>query len=421
MVWLDAAVAVAASLLELGSILVILSTFADKRKTGHVMKQVLPCMIVMACMVAINFYHASQFLLLVCYGMIILNSFWYYHFSVPEGICYCVLGVILVSMLELILYVPVYLMWGGTSLWQYIPVMIGILIFAVCWYVRRRRILFPLRNFGWLKETNGCVVITVIGGVVFLTIVLFKSNAGLSFMEGVYFLLAVMAIMFALFRISIYRYEMKVRKEYSEAYKLLLELIRSRQHKFMNQIDAIYSLFEVYDNYDDLVREQTRELKNLEHYMMPNQILVLERPLVIGHVYQKTCEAMDNGIDLQLDLTGSLHGLGIPDVMLIEIIGNLLDNAMEEVLLRGKEETVYLSVYQQDNDLCIDVSNEHEKIPQHVCRQFFESGYSSKGNNRGIGLYYVKKIVKKYRGNIDAGNELKNGRNCFCVRVSFPV
>ena len=132
MVWLDAAVAVAASLLELGSILVILSTFADKRKTGHVMKQVLPCMIVMACMVAINFYHASQFLLLVCYGMIILNSFWYYHFSVPEGICYCVLGVILVSMLELILYVPVYLMWGGTSLWQYIPVMIGILIFAVC-------------------------------------------------------------------------------------------------------------------------------------------------------------------------------------------------------------------------------------------------------------------------------------------------
>lgn len=421
MVWLDAAVAVAASLLELCSILVILSAFADKRKTGHVMKQVLPCMIVMACMVAINFFQVSEFLLLVCYGMIILNSFWYYHFSVPEGIFYCVLGVILASMLEMLIYVPVYLIWGGSSLWQYIPVMIGLLTLAVCCYLRRRGILNPLKRFSWLRENNGLTVIAVIGGVVFLTIVLFKSGAGLNFMEGAYFILAVLAILSALYKISIYRYEMKVRKEYSEAYTALLDLIRSRQHKFMNQIGAIYSLFEVYDNYDDLVREQARELKNLQHYMMPNRILVLERPLVIGHVYQKTCEAMDQGIDLQLNLVSSLLGLEIPDVMLIEIIGNLLDNAMEEVLLRKKDETVYLSIYQQDTCLCIHVSNEHQKIPQSAYMKFFENGYSSKGNDRGIGLHYVKKIVKKYRGSIDAGNESRNGRNCFYIRVRFPV
>lgn len=94
MVWIDASVAVVASLFELGSVLVILSSFADKRKTGHFVDQVLPCMIVMGCMVAINFFQASEFLLLVCYGMIILNTFWYYHFSIPEGVCYCVLGVI---------------------------------------------------------------------------------------------------------------------------------------------------------------------------------------------------------------------------------------------------------------------------------------------------------------------------------------
>ncbi len=47
MVWIDASVAVVASLFELGSVLVILSSFADKRKTGHFVDQVLPCMIVM--------------------------------------------------------------------------------------------------------------------------------------------------------------------------------------------------------------------------------------------------------------------------------------------------------------------------------------------------------------------------------------
>lgn len=421
MVWIDASVAVVASLFELGSVLVILSSFADKRKTGHFVDQVLPCMIVMGCMVAINFFQASEFLLLVCYGMIILNTFWYYHFSIPEGVCYCVLGVILASMLEMILYVPVYLICGGSWFGQCIPVMIGILTFALCLWIRRRGVLLPLRNFSWIKENNGCIVIAVIGGIVFLTILLFKSGAGLSFMEVAYFILAVLAVLFAVYKISIYRYEIKVRKEYAEAYAKMLDLIRSRQHKFMNQIDAIYSLFEVYDNYDDLVREQARELKVLEHYMMPNRILVLERPLIIGHVYQKTCEAMDHGIDLQLNLTCSLQDLQIPDVMLIDIIGNVLDNAMDEVLLRKKDETVYLSIFEKESYICIHVSNEHEKIPHAVYMEFFEDGYSTKGSDRGIGLTYVKKIVKRFKGNLDVCNEMKNGRNCFSVKISFPV
>lgn len=421
MVWLDAAAAVVASLFELGSVLVILSSFADKRKTGHFMKQVLPCLIIMGCMVAINFFQASEFLLLVCYGMIILNTFWYYHFSVPEGVCYCLLGVILASMLEMILYVPVYLICGRSWLWQFIPVMIGVLTLAVCWLIRRRRLLLPLKNFSWFKENNGGVAIAVIGGIVFLTILLFKSGAGLNFMEGAYFILAVLAVLFAVYKISIYRYELKVKKEYAEAYSKMLDLVRSRQHKFMNQIDAIYSLFEVYDNYDDLVREQARELKNLQHYMMPNRILVLERPLIIGHVYQKTCEAMDRGIDLQLHLTCGLQDLEIPDVMLIEVIGNVLDNAMEEVLLRKKDETVYLSIFKKETHICIHVSNEHEKIPYSVYKEFFVDGYSSKGSDRGIGLSYVKKIVKRYKGSIDIGNEMKNGRNCFYVKINFPI
>lgn len=68
MVWIDASVAVVASLFELGSVLVILSSFADKRKTGHFVDQVLPCMIVMGCMVAINFFRQVNFYCLSVMG-----------------------------------------------------------------------------------------------------------------------------------------------------------------------------------------------------------------------------------------------------------------------------------------------------------------------------------------------------------------
>lgn len=239
--------------------------------------------------------------------------------------------------------------------------------------------------------------------------------------EGFFLLMAVLAVVCAAYKISVYYYEWKVRKEYSEAYKNMIDMIRNRQHKFMNQLNAVYLLFELYDNYEDLVREQAKELKSLKEYMMPNRLLVLERPLMITHVYQKMCEAMDKGIDLQINLSCSMQEVGVPDVFLIEIIGNVLDNAMDEVVMRGQDEVVYLFIFRDQGRVYIHICNEHEKIPYAVYKNFFRRGYSSKGENRGLGLPYVKRIVDKYRGSIEIGNEEIQGKNCFCVKISFPT
>ena len=152
---------------------------------------------------------------------------------------------------------------------------------------------------------------------------------------------------------------------------------------------------------------------------MPNKILILERPLVITHIYNKLCEAKEKNIDVTTEFSCSLNDISIPDILFVEIIGNLLDNAIEEVEKDVKREKVIFSILENQDEVCISVSNEHIKIPYEQYGQFFAEGYSTKGESRGIGLPYVKKIVENYSGRIDIGNVELDGRNYFTIRIYF--
>ena len=47
----------------------------------------------------------------------------------------------------------------------------------------------------------------------------------------------------------------------------------------------------------------------------------------------------------------------------------------------------------KNNILGLNINNED-------LEKFFKKGFSSKGDNRGYGLYNVKKIINKYNGSI---------------------
>lgn len=211
----------------------------------------------------------------------------------------------------------------------------------------------------------------------------------------------------------------KMLKGYFSVYGEAIQEIQERQHKFTNQLNAIYSLCLLYDNYDDLVQKMQEELDNLKKYTMPAKLLILENPIIVSHVYQKMCEANKSNIELKMNFSCGLDTIDIPEIYMVEIIGNLLDNAMDEVKSRRLGEKVYFVVFQSEEGICIQVCNEHEKIPYSKYKEFFKRGYSSKGKGHGVGLAYVKKIVHKYRGDIEVGNIVMNNQNCFSVKIIF--
>ena len=248
---------------------------------------------------------------------------------------------------------------------------------------------------------------------------LIKFGNGLSWGEGVYLPIALFMFLVFIYKISAYQMEIDYHKRYANKYGEVITELRERQHKFINQLDSIYALCRVYDNYDELVRHQTEELDSLRKYLMPGKLLILERPLVVAHIYTKLCEAEEKQIDIHTDFSCSLEPMDVPDIFLIEILGNLLDNAIDEVTARKKQEKIRIAITDNGEEICLSIANEHDKIPYDKYSRFFQEGYSEKGNNRGVGLPYVKKIVDKFHGRIEVGNIIYRLENYFIVRVYF--
>ena len=76
-------------------------------------------------------------------------------------------------------------------------------------------------------------------------------------------------------------------KDYAAQYSEVLAQIRGQQHKFSNQIDVIYAMHNLYTDYDELVKKQQEQAGVLRRAMIPNDVVVLNNPIVIVHLYQK--------------------------------------------------------------------------------------------------------------------------------------
>lgn len=218
-----------------------------------------------------------------------------------------------------------------------------------------------------------------------------------------------------------FRMELRKYRKSLKQYEGLISEIRERQHNFADQLDAIYAMFVLYQDYDTLVKRQQIELNHLRQYLQPADLLVLGCPLVIAHLHHKMNEAERRKIPVKTVLNCGIQDLKIPDIFLVEIIGNLWDNAVEETENMQEGGQIILKVRKTGKEIGLSVANRHEFIPYEEYCRFFQKGYSTKGAGRGIGLTYVKKIVKRYHGRIELGNIKENYAPYFQVSVYFST
>lgn len=344
-----------------------------------------------------------------------------YEMQFVEAVIYTLLGILIVSALELMVYIPCNIVCGlvGSSL--DFSILVVSITLGICCILKKAK--FMLLGKFWIKNlkkhTNKYILLIAVSIAFGSVVNMVNFDKGMVFEEGLYLSLLAFIFLIMIYKISKEQTELELRRENEKQYDVLISEIRARQHKFTNQLNSIYSLHKLYDNYDELVEHQMVEMERLNQYEMPNKILILERPLVIAHIYNKLCEAKEKNIDVKTEFLCSLNDVCIPDILFVEIIGNLLDNAIEEVEKDAKEEKVFFSISENQNEVHISVSNEHAKIPYEQYKIFFTEGYSTKGENRGIGLAYVKRIVEKYSGCIDIGNVEWNGRNFFTIHIHF--
>ena len=127
--------------------------------------------------------------------------------------------------------------------------------------------------------------------------------------------------------------------------------------------------------------------------------------MIGGLLIGKFNHAQELKITFEIDHESSFSDIPaqIDRNMLVTIIGNLVDNAMEAVLAGGDQTEPYVKLFLTDlgEDLIIECEDRGVGIPEETSMAVFEKGFSTKeGEHRGIGLALVQHAVGKLSGYI---------------------
>lgn len=204
-------------------------------------------------------------------------------------------------------------------------------------------------------------------------------------------------------------YELRMHKLYGDAFEGMMENIRIRQHDFKNQLAAIYGMHLTANSFEDLVERQREYCNHLVSDSRYDSILTkCNDKILAGFLYTKLNEAEKQGVKVEFDIIVESVNYKLEIYEIIEVIGILIDNAVEYELQTEKK--IFIALKEKDEKLCIICRNVVEYILLDEVYKFFKKGFSTKGKDRGLGLYNLKNLLDG-RGEIVVANKTIENEN----------
>lgn len=344
-----------------------------------------------------------------------------------DACLYAVVDIVLIGVVQIVCVMVACLLlrtlYVGTLIYFLINIATFIIILLIHKYGKLSKYIMPVLNNG----IAGKIILAVAALVCLYSFGIFKKH------DKIYWKTALeMAICIFVFAYLIFQWqkekwlhhqkdeELKTFQKYNEIYKELIEEVRGRQHDFNNHLQAIFSMNALTDDLSELVEKQNEYCSELVLENMANKLLREDIPSVLaGFMYTKINQAKKKNILVRYRIV--IHEvekyIRFPD--LVEIIGNLFDNALEAVAAE-EQKVIECYVMQSEDDLTIEVSNPCEWKSAKM-EGMTENGKSTKGKGRGLGLGNVKRTVEKYNGIFQIKNVEKMEVNYIVFRVRMPL
>lgn len=376
----------------------------------------------------INEYGFPAYLRSLTYLGMFVYGLLYYRENFKVTVVNSLLAAMIVFVLQMLICLPVYYIFiiqnGKKEVYE-VLINVGCCILAI---LSERKIkLKEMSNFFLKRDKliSGATILVLIGQGINLFLIRSRGVfKGEEYAQIVYF--------FILFAFIIYEWQksrleaekrktqLEMNKIYYEAYDQLILLVRERQHDMKNHINAILSMIHTTENYEELVEKQQEYCSFvLKQNEKTKLLLSSENPLITGFLYSKIQEAESKGIlvDYCLHIRKNIM---FPEYELIEMLGILLDNAIEALEKSEIEKKqISLSVKERDDEIhCIIGNTKTEEV--YRIDKFFERGYSTKGENRGIGLAKLKNMVQRRNGNLIVSEEPYQDIDFFWFEIQLP-
>lgn len=367
----------------------------------------------MILMLGINDYGLPTYLISISYVLLFIYCFLNYRLDIKQTLVNLLLAIVTVGILQLIIYFILVTIGRNDNVndicWEII-IMFACLIIFILFGTRMR--LNVLANFlsdnKWIQRILCAFIVVIFGSRIWKM----KASAhleGQDFIFTVYFFGIVLLLLIEWQKtktdVEKKKIQLEMNNYYYDTYKELIASIRDKQHDFKNHINAIRGMLYTTENFNELKAEEEEYLKNIVSEIQEVPLItMIENPLISGFMSVKIREAESKGIEVSHYCRFPDIDIKIPEYVLIEMMGILLDNAIEETeKLAHKKIKIHMTLINNIFNFSVVNTCKSENI-QNISR-FFERGYSSKGNNRGLGLTKIKRLVQKYKGDIWVSEE----------------
>lgn len=184
-----------------------------------------------------------------------------------------------------------------------------------------------------------------------------------------------------------------------EAYGQLLSLnvtLRAQRHDFMNHLQVVDGLIDM-EEYEEAAHYIERVYGDI---LSVSSALQTANAAVNALLKVKLGESQKRGVFMDLHIQTAWADLSIPGWEMCRVLGNLIDNGLDA--LEGvKEPRLTVTLSEDTLNCCFSVENNGPQVPEAIQNVLFQSGFTTKGSGRGMGLAIVKQIVIDNGGGIE--------------------
>lgn len=175
-----------------------------------------------------------------------------------------------------------------------------------------------------------------------------------------------------------------------------IDLLRMQRHDYMNHLQVILmqvTYGKINDARNYILGLSKTDNSSVMYYNTGSSYMD-------AILNTKKRRASKYNIELTACIDSLLEDIELSDSELSSILLNIVDNAIDELKKYDRDDKyIHVDVYRDNNVHNVSIKNNGNKI--HDTKKIFELGYSSKGKNRGYGLYSIKKLLESYNCSLE--------------------
>lgn len=187
-------------------------------------------------------------------------------------------------------------------------------------------------------------------------------------------------------------------EKYSRHIEELYKEVRGFRHDYSNLLTTLKwgleeeNLPQIKEVYDSVLKDSNKQLRNNKYDV--GRLVNVKNSALKSILAAKFIEASEQNISVSLEIPDEIDPKGMDLVDFISIVSIFCDNAIE-ASREAETPTIRMAYLHTGEKQMFVIEN---AIPQEsvTTSTIFDFGTSSKGENRGMGLYNVMEILKSY-------------------------